>query len=144
MKKEEVQKIRAFNRFYTKVLGLLDKSLLDSSFALAEVRVLFEIYHHRQITSRELSELLGMDKGYLSRMLLNFEKKQLIIRKDNEADGRVQQISLSQKGEKEFLAVNQSSNNHIRELLAGLSGREIEQLIKNMEQIQDILSKVNQ
>jgi DNA-binding MarR family transcriptional regulator len=144
MKKEEVQKIRAFNRFYTKVLGLLDKSLLDSSFALAEVRVLFEIYHHKQITSRELSELLGMDKGYLSRMLLNFEKKQLIIRKDNETDGRVQQISLSEKGEKEFLVVNQSSNNQIRELLAGLSGREIEQLIKNMEQIQDILSKVNQ
>src|SRR5688572_24466562 len=123
MRKEEVQKIRAFNRFYTKVLGLLDKHLLDSSFALAELRVLFEIYHHKQITSRELTELLGMDKGYLSRMLLNFEKKELIVRKDNEADGRVQQISLSQQGEKEFLTANQSSNNQIKELLSGLSGR---------------------
>lgn len=141
MHKKQVSKIRAFNRFYTGVIGLLDKYLLDSQYTLPEVRVLYEIYHHRKITSKEITELLNMDKGYLSRILVSFDEKGLIQRTANAADGRQQDLSLSPKGEKEFLVLNQASEDQIASLLADLSKHEIEQLITHMDRIQNILSK---
>jgi DNA-binding MarR family transcriptional regulator len=144
MKMNAVNKIRAFNRFYTMVLGLLDKHLLDSHFTLPEVRVMYEIYHHKKITSKEIAELLKMDKGYLSRILLNFDNKGLIERKANKIDARVQEISLSAKGEKEFLAINHSSENQIVALLSGLSSQEIDKLTGHMNEIQKILIKISQ
>ena len=123
------------------VLGLLDKHLLDSKFTLPEVRVMYEIYHREKITSKEIAELLGMDKGYLSRILLSFDNKKLIDRKANKVDGRVQEISLSAKGEKEFLAINLASENQVVELLSGLSSQEIDKLVGHMDEIQKILIK---
>ena len=139
-----VNKVRAFNRFYTVVLGLLDKHLLDSDFTLPEVRVMYEIFHQEKITSKEIAELLGMDKGYLSRILLSFDNKKLIVRKANKIDGRVQEISLSAKGEKEFLAINLASENQVVDLLSGLTGQEIDKLVNHMEGIQKILLKISQ
>src|SRR5690554_3783282 len=121
MNKNDVHKIRAFNRFYTRVIGLLDKYLLDSHYTLPEVRVMYEIHHHKKITSKEITELLGMDKSYLSRMLLSFDKKGLIKRKATKADGRAQEISLTPKGAKEFLEVNHSTENQVAELLSKLT-----------------------
>jgi DNA-binding MarR family transcriptional regulator len=144
MKMNAVNKVRAFNRFYTMVLGLLDKHLLDSKFTLPEVRVMYEIYHRKKITSKEIAELLGMDKGYLSRILLSFDNKKLIDRKANKVDGRVQEISLSAKGEKEFLAINLASENQVVELLSGLSVQEIDKLVSHMDEIQKILLKISQ
>jgi len=126
------------------ILGLLDKHLLDSHFTLPEVRVMYEIYHHKKITSKEITELLRMDKGYLSRILLTFDNKGLIERKANKIDARVQEISLSAKGEKEFLALNLASENQIVELLSGLSSQEIEKLTGHMNEIQKILIKISQ
>lgn len=123
------------------VLGLLDKHLLDSHFTLPEVRVMYEIYHHNKITSKEITELLQMDKGYLSRILLHFDNKGLIERKANKMDARVQEISLSAKGVKEFLAINDASENQIITLLSGLSKVEIDKLIIHMGEIQKILIK---
>lgn len=123
------------------VLGLLNKHLLDSRFSLPEVRVMYEIYHQKKITSKEITELLQMDKGYLSRILLSFENKGLILKKPNKIDSRTQEISLSAKGEKEFLAINLASENQIVALLSGLSSHEIEKLIGHMDEIQKILIK---
>src|SRR5215217_6402777 len=136
MKMNAVNKVRAFNRFYTMILGLLDKHLLNSDFTLPEVRVMYEIYHRKKITSKEIAELLGMDKGYLSRILLSFDNKKLIDRKANKVDGRVQEISLSAKGEKEFLAINLASENQVVELLSGLNSQEIDKLVGHMDEIQ--------
>jgi DNA-binding MarR family transcriptional regulator len=144
MKMNAVNKVRAFNRFYTMVLGLLDKHLLNSDFTLPEVRVMYEIYHRKKITSKEIAELLGMDKGYLSRILLSFDNKKLIDRKANKVDGRVQEISLSAKGEKAFLAINLASENQVVELLSHLSGQEIDKLVGHMDEIQKILLKISQ
>lgn len=141
--KNSVHKIRAFNRFYTMVLGLLNKHLLDSRFTLPEVRVMYEIYHQKKITSKEITELLQMDKGYLSRMLLSFDNKGLIVKKANKIDSRAQEISLSAKGEKEFLAINLASENQIAALLSGLSSHEIDKLTGHMDEIQKILIKIS-
>ncbi|HEX6432495.1 MAG TPA: MarR family winged helix-turn-helix transcriptional regulator, partial [Niastella sp.] len=136
-------KIRAFNRFYTMVLGLLDNHLLDSHFTLPEARVMYEIYHQKKITAKEIAELLKMDKGYLSRILVSFDSKKLIVRKANKMDGRVQEISLSAKGEKEFLAINLATENQVVELLSGLSGLEIDKLVGHMDEIQKILIPIS-
>jgi DNA-binding MarR family transcriptional regulator len=143
MDQEKVNKIRAFNRFYTGVIGLLNKYLHDSHYTLPEVRVMYELYHHKQITSKEITELLGMDKSYLSRMLLSFDKKGLIKRKADKTDSRVQELSLSAKGEKEFLAINNSTESKIAALLSGLTTRETKDLIEHMDGIQKILSKIS-
>jgi DNA-binding MarR family transcriptional regulator len=110
---------------------------------LPEVRVMYEIYHHKQITSKEITELLSMDKSYLSRMLLSFDKKGLIKRKADKTDSRVQEISLSAKGEKEFLAINRSTEDQIEALLSALNNHEIDKLIGHMDSIQKILSKLS-
>ena len=125
------------------VLGLLDKHLLDSHFTLPEVRVMYEIYHQKKITAKEIAELLKMDKGYLSRILVSFDSKKLIERKANKEDGRVQEISLSAKGEKEFLAINLATENQVVELLSGLSGQEIDKLVGHMEEIQKMLITIS-
>jgi len=143
MNREKVNKIRAANRFYTRVIGLLNRYLNDSQYTLPEVRVMYEIYHHKQITSKEITELLSMDKSYLSRMLLSFDKKGLIKRKTDKTDTRAQDIALSAKGEKEFLAINQSTENQIAALLSALNKQEVEELIVHMEGIQKILSKIS-
>ena len=142
MKAQDIDQVRAFNRYYTRVLGLLDKRLLNSKFTLPEVRVMYEIYHHKQIASSELKDLLGMDKGYLSRMLFSFEKKGLIRKKSSDLDGRVQLLSLSDKGEKEFLVVNRSSENQIAEMLSCLSAQDVTRLVGYMLGIKGILEKV--
>lgn len=143
MDTNDVHKIRAFNRFYTGVIGLLNKYLLNSPYTLPEVRVMYEIHHHKKITSKEITELSGMDKSYLSRILLGFEKKGLIDRKSSKEDGRVQIVSLTAKGESEYLQVDQATENQISKLLSKLTQQEIQTLILNMEEIQNLLSKIN-
>jgi DNA-binding MarR family transcriptional regulator len=143
MDKTDIDKIRAFNRFYTRVLGLLDKYLLNSPYTLPEVRVMYEIYHHPKITSKEITDRLGMDKGYLSRMLLAFQKKGLIQKRTLEDDGRAQGIFLTRTGEKEFLEVNKATDHQVMNLLSKLKKQETRELIHHMEGIQKILFDIN-
>lgn len=142
METNDVHKIRSFNRFYTKVIGVLNRNLLNSPYTLPEVRVMYEIHHSKKITPKEISELIGIDKGYLSRMLHRFYKKGLITRTSSKEDGRVQIVSLTPKGKKEYLQVDQATMNQISELLSKLTKQEIYVLTGHMEQIQTILSKI--
>src|ERR1700691_4784880 len=83
-----VHSMRRFNRFYTRQIGLLDEGLLNSPFSLTEVRTLYELAHRDQLTAAELCGDLGLDAGYLSRILRKFEKKRLIAKKTSPKDGR--------------------------------------------------------
>ncbi len=90
MTADPVEAVRSFNRFYTRQIGLLHKGYLNSPFSLTEVRVFYELAHRNQSTAAELSKDLGVDAGYLSRILLHFGKRGLIARKPSRADaGRV-------------------------------------------------------
>src|SRR5216684_2378161 len=97
---EIVEAVRSFNRFYTRQIGLLHHGYLKSPFSLTEVRVLYELAHRAELTAAELSKELGVDPGYLSRILLNFEKRGLIGRKPSKNDKRQSHLSLTQKGRK--------------------------------------------
>src|ERR1019366_657049 len=83
-----VDAVRRFNRFYTGQIGLLGKGYLDSPFTLAEVRVLYELAHRDAPTAAEIAKALGLDAGYLSRMLLSFRKRGFLARKASAKDAR--------------------------------------------------------
>ena len=90
-----VAEIRRFNRFYTRQIGVLQEGLLRSPFSLTEVRVLYEIAHGKQATAVVLCRQLGLDAGYVSRILRSFEKRGLIGRTRSNSDGRQQFLSLT-------------------------------------------------
>jgi DNA-binding MarR family transcriptional regulator len=141
MKQRTVDAIRAFNRFYTGIIGLLDRHLLRSEFNLPEARVLYELYHQEGILAGDIILALGMDKGYLSRMLEQFGKKKLILKSRSISDGRSVHLSLTAKGKKAFEALNQASNDQIRDILSGLPEKTTEQLVYHMQEIKKILSE---
>ena len=90
--------VRRFNRFYTRQIGLLGKGYLDSPFTLAEVRVLYELAHREAPTAVEIGKALGLDAGYLSRMLLSFRKRGFLARKTSEKDARQSHLCADQEG----------------------------------------------
>jgi DNA-binding MarR family transcriptional regulator len=141
VKEKHIQPIRSFNRFYTSILGLLDQYILSNNYNLPEARVLFELYHNENLTASDLTTILKIDKGYLSRILLQFEKAKLIQKKKSREDGRSVYLSLSPSGRKEFELLNEASNNQLRNLLAGLTEKECKSLVQRMDEIKTILLK---
>ncbi|MBN9384652.1 MAG: winged helix-turn-helix transcriptional regulator [Chitinophagaceae bacterium] len=139
MKRTIIEEIRAFNRWYTGVIGLLDEVLLESSFSLPEARILYELYHREGIQAGEITALLGIDKGYLSRILVGFAKQLLIVRKRSAEDGRVQHIFLTAKGRAAFEELNQASIAQVEGMLAPLPAGEREKLVHHMNEIKRII-----
>src|SRR5271169_6461474 len=90
-----IEAVRRFNRFYTRQIGVLREGLLQSPFSLAELRVLYEISHRRQPTATELCQQLGLDPGYLSRILRAFEKRGLVRKSASRTDGRQSLLGLT-------------------------------------------------
>lgn len=130
-----VSEIRQFNRFYTKCIGALSESYLDSQFSLAETRVLYELAHREESTAKELGEILEMDAGYLSRILRSFSDRSLIRRVTSKTDARQQLIILTAKGRKEFSPLEQGARDGVAELLKPLSNEKQEQIMSAMNTI---------
>jgi DNA-binding MarR family transcriptional regulator len=136
-----IDKIRAFNRFYTNVIGLLDQHFLDSPFSLTEGRVLYEICNTDECTAKKIREKILIDEGYLSRILDSFSKRGFIKRTPSQMDGRLRIIAPTEKGQKEFAILNQNSNRLISQLVEKLSGEERAELLRNMDKIRTLLEK---
>ena len=134
--------VRRFNRNYTKWTGLLDEHLLDSPFGLTEARVLYELAARKVTTASDLIAGLGLDPGYLSRILKGFAKSGYITRERSPADGRQVQIGLSKKGEAAFRRLDEKSARAVGKLLDGLPRPERERLVASMALIEGLLGKV--
>ena len=117
MKQSLIQEIRAFNRFYTNIIGLLDRHILNSNYSLPEVRILFEIYHHSELTASDIIDFPDIDKGYLSRILKRFEKNIIIKKVTSISDKRAVIIELTAKGKKEFEALDNSANKQVENVI---------------------------
>jgi len=139
MLQRTVEEVRAFNRFYTGVTGLLDRHILDSPYSLPEARVLYELYHGEGLLAGEIAAELGIDKGYLSRMLDRFVRSKLVVRRPSVEDGRSMNISLTAKGRAAFETLNQASDEQVRVILESLPEGAEERLLYHMGEIRKIL-----
>ena len=135
-----VGSVRRFNRFWTRQIGLLREGYLESRFSLTEVRVLYELANRGESTASELGEELGLDAGYLSRILRGFEKHGLIHKRPSEADGRRRLLRLTERGREEFAPLDASSRGEIGAMLGGMSITGQERLVGAMRTIERLLS----
>src|SRR4051812_3218574 len=119
--KDVIARVRAFNRFYTNVIGVLSEGLLDSPYSLTEARLIFELGQRDATEVAELRRDLGIDPGYLSRMLARFEADGLITRARSAADGRRQVIRLTAAGREAYATLDERSADEVRGLLQPLT-----------------------
>jgi DNA-binding MarR family transcriptional regulator/GNAT superfamily N-acetyltransferase len=136
---DQIAAVRAFNRFYTRKLGVLDQQLLKSAFSLSEARVLYELAHRQDPTAKEIGIELGLDPGYLSRIVQNFDENGLITRKALPADRRQYRLGLTAKGRQAFAKLDRSSHDEVAGLLARLSPGDGRRLVQAMATIERLL-----
>src|SRR6266478_5478028 len=135
----EISAVRAFNRFYTRKLGVLDQQLLKSPFSLSEARVLYELAHRDDLAAKEIGIELGLDPGYLSRIIQNFDENGLITRKPLPSDRRQYRLSLTAKGRQAFAKVDRSSHDDVADMLGTLPRGDSKRLIEAMAAIERML-----
>jgi len=140
----KIETVRRFNRFYTKQIGVLDEGLLESPFSLTEARVIYELANREKASATELVNELGLDAGYLSRMLRGFEKRKLIEKSVSETDARQSVLKLTKQGRKEFENLNRLTRNQIEEILNDLSPAEQNRLLAAMKAIEELLGTTTQ
>src|SRR5215207_9874764 len=136
---QQVAAVRRFNRFYTRQIGVLNEGLLKSPFSLTEVRVLYELAHRDRPTATELGRELGLDAGYLSRILRGFEQRGLIERQPSEADGRQSHLRLTGEGRSAADALDARSREEIGLMLRALAAGEQRRLVEAMRTIETSL-----
>jgi DNA-binding MarR family transcriptional regulator/GNAT superfamily N-acetyltransferase len=137
---QRIAAMRRFNRFYTRQIGLLEEGLLNSPFSLTQVRTLYELAQCEQTTAVELSNALGLDAGYLSRILTSFEKAGLVEKKQSPEDARHTLLRLTKKGHKAFEPLNARSDEQIRQMLGKLQPAKQSSLVQAMGTIESVLS----
>ena len=136
---EKIEAVRRFNRFYTRQIGVLRESWAESPFSLAEVRVLYELAHHDDLTAGELGTELGLDRGYLSRILQSFEKRGFVKKTRSEKDARQTHLALTAKGRKVFAPINNRSQQDVGSMLDALPATDQKILIESMHTIERLL-----
>ncbi len=137
---QTISVFRDYNRFYTRVIGLLDRYLLQSAFNLGEARVMYEISQQDGLLIGDIQETLGMDKGYLSRILDRFRRERLIQKTKSILDARATHVFLTAKGRQVFQTLDWAANKQIKDMIADLSEEQIKELITHMTKMQAILS----
>ena len=134
-----IAEVRRFNRFYTRAIGVLPEGHLQSPFSLTEVRVLYELAHQEDLTATDLGKELGLDAGYLSRLLRGFEQKGFIVRRPSETDGRQSLLALTEAGRAAFAPLNAAARDEIGALLRTLPEAGQARLITAMHRIEELL-----
>ncbi|MEU1402238.1 bifunctional helix-turn-helix transcriptional regulator/GNAT family N-acetyltransferase [Streptomyces sp. NPDC005728] len=135
-----VEDVRAFNRFYTGVIGALDYGRhLYAPYTLTESRVLYELAHARQLDAADLRTRLALDAGYLSRILNRFEEAGLIERGPSEADPRRRSVTLTARGREAAGLLDERARETVGALLDTVAPQERPRLAEAMRAIRDIL-----
>lgn len=138
---DRIQAVRLFNRFYTQKIGVLQRAVYQSQLSLTEARVLYELAHRDEPLAVELGRQLGLDAGYLSRILRAFEKQGLIAKKPSESDGRSSLLKLKPRGRNLFARIDARSDHDVRTMLSRLSEGQQTRLIAAMKTIEELLGE---
>jgi len=134
-----VDAVRGFNRFYTRRIGVLGDHLLDSPYSLTEMRVLYELAHRPATTATELGRELGLDAGYLSRILRRFESLRLIGRSTASDDARRSVLRLTKTGRRAFAPLDARARRDISDMLGPLPARAQQNVVAAMRDVQRVL-----
>lgn len=134
-----IAEIRAFNRFHTRLVGALDEGMLASDFPLVQVRVLYDLAHADNLAAADLVARLGVDAGYMSRMIAALESRGLIEKTPDNDNAKRLVLSLSQQGRAVFERLNRASAEEVRQLIAPLSEDQRRQLVGAMHTIRRLL-----
>lgn len=132
--------VRRFTRFYTRKIGVLDQHLLHSPFSLSEARVLYEVAHREGLTASVLSAGLGIDAGYLSRMLAGFARRGFVKRHRSARDGRERRLALTKRGREAFVPLDRRSQAEVGAMLAALPDAGQRRLVEAMRTVEDVLA----
>ncbi|WP_345433277.1 helix-turn-helix domain-containing GNAT family N-acetyltransferase [Actinoallomurus vinaceus] len=138
---DRVAAVRAFNRFYTSVIGVLNEGLLQTPYSLTEARVIFELARRDACEVADLRRSLDLDAGYLSRMLSRFETDGLIVRGRAEDDARRQMARLTERGREAFQDLDARSAAQIDQKLSGLTEEDQRRLLGAMGVIEGLLGE---
>jgi DNA-binding MarR family transcriptional regulator len=142
MKETIISEVRAFNRWYTALIGVLNRKWMDGDLTLPETRVLQAISMQDGITAGEVVGMLHMDKSYLSKIIIRFEKEKYLTKRVSASDARSFELHLTALGRREFEKHNRMTNEFMRQMLGQLPGEECEELVQCMRRITAILGKV--
>jgi DNA-binding MarR family transcriptional regulator/GNAT superfamily N-acetyltransferase len=136
----DIEQVRGFNRFYTKQIGLLREGLLKAPFSLTQARVLYELGRRPRARSSELAVELGLDPGYLSRLLKGFDRQHLIKRFPSPQDRRVADVSLTPAGRAEFERLSARSRAETAQMLSAMGSSQQQRLVGCMTSIRQLLA----
>ncbi|WP_217604580.1 MarR family winged helix-turn-helix transcriptional regulator [Chitinophaga sp. GbtcB8] len=143
MKKELVNTLRDFNRFYTTVLGVVNNHILESDYSLTEARIIYEVNEQEGITARAIKEKLQIDEGYMSRMVAKLVKQGAVKKKQSKEDKRIFALALTAKGRQIAADINRQSDEQVKNLVKHLDLKEREQLAGLIMQVKQLLEKGN-
>lgn len=132
--------VRHFNRFYTRRIGVLDERLLGGPFSLAEARILYELAHGKNLTARAIGATLGLDAGYLSRILKTFERRGYVARRPTRHDARQRRLALTAAGRRVFAPVDARSQRDVGAMMRPMTEAQRRQLTAAMATIEQLLS----
>ncbi|HYL04902.1 MAG TPA: helix-turn-helix domain-containing GNAT family N-acetyltransferase [Thermoanaerobaculia bacterium] len=136
---QQIEEVRRFNRFYTRQIGVLDEGLLASPLSLTEVRVLYELVHRDQPTASEVGKALGLDGGYLSRILRGFQQRGLIDSTPSAADGRQNLLRLTEQGRETFAMLDARARDAVGAMLGRLPAPDRRRLAVAMQTVEGLL-----
>jgi DNA-binding MarR family transcriptional regulator/GNAT superfamily N-acetyltransferase len=138
---DRISAVRRFNRLFTRQIGVLREGLLHSPYSLTEARIVYELAHRDVVTAADLCRELGLDAGYLSRIVSRLEQQGLLERLPSESDGRQRLLRLTPAGEQAFALLDQRARDEVAEMLHSLSDEEQQRLLTSMQTIESIFNK---
>ena len=139
-----VAALRRFNRFYTRLIGALDEGHLHSEFSLTEARVLFELAHRDAPTARDLAADLGLDAGYLSRLLQRLARRRLLVQRPSPDDARRRLLTLTAAGRRAYARLDERATADVATLLSRLPPERQDRVVAAMHEIADALAPTDE
>ena len=135
-----VAAVRRFNRFYTRQIGVLEEHLARSPYSLTEARVLYEVAQRPDTTASAVKADLGLDAGYLSRILAAFTRRGLLARRRSSADARQAHLALTARGRAAFGRLDAASQRDVGGMVGRLPAAAQARLVAAMRTIEELLS----